>query len=448
MSAPTCIGHGRSRSTLEVGTSAVDHVLRVRGDATRTLALPACTTLDHATHGPALQLLASDHCLVLFLHGSRAPAATAKRSTRTTWRLELLHPQQTREAYQLAVRACAHSVLAFRVTDQGDQRGVDRMASAVIDMFTDNATAELGRRTIVTGITKHWFTPAVKAAARRRRAALHLTLCRPCDASARSNTAAANQEFTAAVQCARGARHTHLERKCAHHCRMSPGSYAMHKSLERLAAAPRSQGIPLLRHPVSGATCMTDAAKAAALAAFAAEVARVPAPATQGERASVARAYSALAAEQANPGHGAHGLGVEVTFDEVRDCLRSLKNHNAAGSDGIPAEPLKYSGGTGVQVLTRLFNAVITTRCVLSAWRQGVVVHLPKGGDTGNCSNYRPLTLLPVVDKLFAKLLWERIERAVCLHDQLYAFHPGRGTLNPLQNLLAVVRQRTQLGAG
>ena len=66
------------------------------------------------------------------------------------------------------------------------------MASAVMDMLTDSATAELGRRTIVTGITKTWFTSAVKAAARRRRAALHLMLRRPHDVSARSTTAAAN----------------------------------------------------------------------------------------------------------------------------------------------------------------------------------------------------------------------------------------------------------------
>ena len=53
--APTFICHGRNGSTLEVGTSVMDQVLRVRGDATRTLARPDCTTLDHATHGPALQ---------------------------------------------------------------------------------------------------------------------------------------------------------------------------------------------------------------------------------------------------------------------------------------------------------------------------------------------------------------------------------------------------------
>ena len=142
----------------------------------------------------------------------------------------------------------------------------------------------------------------------------------------------------------------------------------MHKSLERLAAAPRSQGIPPLRHPETGASCTTDEAKAAALTAFTAAIARARESATQEESASLARAHKALAPEWVRPGRDAHGLGDEFTFKEVRGCMRSLKNHTAAGGDGIPAEhPLKYSGGMGVQVLAHLFNAVLATRCVPSA---------------------------------------------------------------------------------
>ena len=37
----------------------------------------------------------------------------------------------------------------------------------------------------------------------------------------------------------------------------------------------------------------------------------------------------------------------------------------------------------GVQVLTHLLNAVLATRCVPSAWRKDIVVHLAKGGDAG-----------------------------------------------------------------
>ena len=69
MSSPTCTSHRRNRLNLGVGTSVVDHVHRVKGDATRTPALPACTDHGHATHGPALQLLASGHGAVVVFRG-------------------------------------------------------------------------------------------------------------------------------------------------------------------------------------------------------------------------------------------------------------------------------------------------------------------------------------------------------------------------------------------
>ena len=53
--------------------------------------------------------------------------------------MELLHQQQQRDAYQLVVRNRVRTVLTLRVTDHGDQQGVDRVASAVTEMFTGSA---------------------------------------------------------------------------------------------------------------------------------------------------------------------------------------------------------------------------------------------------------------------------------------------------------------------
>ena len=54
--------------------------------------------------------------------------------------------------YQLAVRARAHAALDLKATEPGDQHGVDRMASAVVDILNGSAISALGRRTVVTGI--------------------------------------------------------------------------------------------------------------------------------------------------------------------------------------------------------------------------------------------------------------------------------------------------------
>ena len=72
-----------------------------------------------------------------------------------------------------------------------------------------------------------------------------------------------------------------------------------------------------------------------------------------------------------------------------------------------------------------------------------IIVYLLEGGDAWDCSNYRSLTLLPVISKLFTELVWARIPHAGCRNDQKHAFQAGTGTLNPLQGLLVVVRQCT-----
>ena len=79
------------------------------------------------------------------------------------------------------------------------------------------------------------------------------------------------------MRAARRTRRRKFENTFGHRCVMSPGLCAMHTSLERVAAAPCSQGMPSLRHPVTGEACNTDAATAAALAAITAANARAPA---------------------------------------------------------------------------------------------------------------------------------------------------------------------------
>ena len=112
----------------------------------------------------------------------------------------------------------------------------------------------------------------------------------------------------------------------------------------------------------------------------------------------------------------------------------------------MPAELLKSSGPAGAAVVTKLFNALWTAERTPSSWRQGIIVSIYKADDPTDCSNYRPLTLLPVLDKPYATLLTRRMEQVVPLHDHQYAFRKSRGTLNALFNLAAALRKRTRAG--
>ena len=199
----------------------------------------------------------------------------------------MLYQQQERDAYQLAVRARAHTALDLRATETGDQQVVDLMTSAVADMLTGSAMSALGRRTIVMGISKSWITAAVQPAASRRRAATRLMLCRPYDAAARGGMAAANQEFTAAVRDALRAHRSKLEYTRVPAAAVCPRARSSCTNCwNAWQLLPAARGYPHCATLTRGHHA--PQMKAAALAAVTAAIAQAREPATQEESASVA----------------------------------------------------------------------------------------------------------------------------------------------------------------
>jgi hypothetical protein len=105
-----------------------------------------------------------------------------------------------------------------------------------------------------------------------------------------------------------------------------------------------------------------------------------------------------------------------------------------------------YSGPSGLQILLLLFNLIHDRECIPQGWREGKLVSVPKSGDLTNCANYRGLTLLPAISKLFSNLLLQRASPHVELSDHQYGFRHGRGTADALFALDATVRPRVQRG--
>ena len=94
------------------------------------------------------------------------------------------------------------------------------------------------------------------------------------------------------------------------------------------------------------------------------------------------------------------------------------------------------------RMLTSLYAFVWRTETVPHGWRQGVITSLYKAGDRTDCGNYRPITLLPTIGKLFTSIMAKRLERHIPLHDHQSAFRRGRGTMDPLFVFASAILQR------
>jgi hypothetical protein len=149
---------------------------------------------------------------------------------------------------------------------------------------------------------------------------------------------------------------------------------------------------------------------------------------------------------RAAPAVDAPALEAPFCLEDVHAALSRMANHNAPGADGLPTELLKCSGPSGLQILLLLFNLIHDRECIPQGWREGTLVSVPKSGDLTNCANYRGLTLLPAISKLFSNLLMQRMSPPVALNDHQYAFRHGRGTADALFAPDATVRPRVQRG--
>ena len=97
-----------------------------------------------------------------------------------------------------------------------------------------------------------------------------------------------------------------------------------------------------------------------------------------------------------------------VTVDYVETQLKLLDTTKATGIDNINAKYLKLSAAVTAPVLTHIFNCSIKTSVFPSAFKVGNVIKIYKTGDKFDKTNYRPISILPVVSLIF--------ERHVNLH--------------------------------
>ena len=59
--------------------------------------------------------------------------------------------------------------------------------------------------------------------------------------------------------------------------------------------------------------------------------------------------------------------------------------------------------------VTHLFNLTIRTSVFPVAWKDALVVPIPKSGNLSKVQNYRPISLLPIPGKLLEKLIHKQL---------------------------------------
>ena len=95
-----------------------------------------------------------------------------------------------------------------------------------------------------------------------------------------------------------------------------------------------------------------------------------------------------------------------ITLVGLRRAVCSLKNKNAPGPDGFPAEVLKTVARSHPELLLRMYNSCLRVGVFYSRWKEARLVLIGKGKAPADApSSYRPLCMLDTAGKLLEKRL-------------------------------------------
>ncbi len=110
---------------------------------------------------------------------------------------------------------------------------------------------------------------------------------------------------------------------------------------------------------------------------------------------------------------------------DVLHAIRELKLNSSAGPDGLDAKFLALAADVLMYPLAELLNLSLFTCSIPSIWKCARVTPLFKAGDPTDMSNYRPISIICSVAKIFEKLIFIQLSQYLNSFNILSPFQSG-----------------------
>ena len=124
-------------------------------------------------------------------------------------------------------------------------------------------------------------------------------------------------------------------------------------------------------------------------------------------------------------------LPTHISREMIIRGIKHIKHRKASGIDGVKNEIIIFSAPYILDMLHLLFNKMLHSRYFPEQWNLVMIAPLFKSGDQNDTNNYRGISLLSCLGKLFCTILNQylssRIDRARLLSDLQGGFRRRRG---------------------
>ena len=133
----------------------------------------------------------------------------------------------------------------------------------------------------------------------------------------------------------------------------------------------------------------------------------------------------------------------KISTSEIKQAISQLSNRKSVGKDGITAEVVKENEEWITPMIEIILHNCQITHSMPKQWLHGVMAFIPKGKkDKSSLNNFRPITLIQIIYKIWAIILTNRITPYMSLltNETQTAYKTGRSTID----ILSLIQNQIQ----
>lgn len=131
------------------------------------------------------------------------------------------------------------------------------------------------------------------------------------------------------------------------------------------------------------------------------------------------------------------------TLDEISKIINSLDSNCSTGIDGINTKTIKCLSEVIGRNLTDCINKCMDIGIFPDTLKVAKISPIYKSGAKSDPGNYRPISILPVISKIFEKVVHKRISEHLTkldfLYNRQYGFRPRSSTLSAVTDLVTKI---------
>lgn len=133
--------------------------------------------------------------------------------------------------------------------------------------------------------------------------------------------------------------------------------------------------------------------------------------------------------------------GNKIATEDVSKEIEKLDTTKSSGLGKLSTKILKECLGATVGAFTALLNCCVEQNVFPNRWKQATVVPIPKGLNSKEIKNIRPISLLPSPGKIFESFILQRMNNYLLANGLLCpeqsGFRKNYGTSDPIVELIS-----------